>query len=105
MAVYFGIAFVMFTNLHKSSLQILPVLLNLEDLDGKIFGDKMGLLLHYKLLSFMFLKNINFSFKQFINEETNNFRGPCGIFLTITAKGKMRKQISTNCLHFNFYFK
>lgn len=59
MAVYFGISFVMFTNVHKSSLQILPLFLNLEDLEGKIFGDKMWLQLHYKLLSFMFLKNLN----------------------------------------------
>lgn len=60
MAVYFGISFVMFTKMNKSSLQIFPLLLKLEDLEGKLFGDKMGLLLHYRLLSFMFLKNINF---------------------------------------------
>lgn len=47
-----------------------------------------------------------FSCKQFMNEETNNFRGPCGVFLNvITDKGKMRKQISKNYLYLNFYFK
>ena len=48
---------------------------------------------------------LTFSLKQFINEETDNFRGPWRVFLTVkTDKGRMRKQISTDCLHFNFYF-
>lgn len=53
-AVYFGISFVLFPNTHKLCLQILPMLSNLANLKGKIFGDKVGLLSHFKLLRFIF---------------------------------------------------
>lgn len=52
--VHFGISFVLFPHMHKLCLQVLPMLLNLANLKGNIFGDKVGLLSHFKLLSFIF---------------------------------------------------